>query len=71
MTRDGKMEILCVLERLNLARIAGETELAADLDRELDALDRRLGYSRSRGFLRTDDQRVRPISITRRERPAP
>lgn len=64
--RGPKPRILRLLERLNAARLHGETELAEDLERELDSADRRLGYTRASGFVRTDDWRVAPVRITRR-----
>jgi hypothetical protein len=65
--RGPKPAILQLLERLNAARLCGDTRLADELDRDLDRLDRRLGYTRRLGFVRTDDWRVGPV---RRERSA-
>lgn len=48
MNTSDKPRILVVLERLNEARYMGATALAAELEEELDALDKRVGYRRGR-----------------------
>jgi len=58
--RGPKPQILDVLERLNIARQCGDSELVASLDATLDRMDRRRGYTRRAGFMRTDDQRLPP-----------
>jgi hypothetical protein len=43
---DDKPRVLTILERLNEARIAGNTALVDELERDLDAFDARAGYRR-------------------------
>jgi hypothetical protein len=61
MRRSERPPVLALIQRLNSARASGDCALALVLEDELDRLDRRYGYSRTRGFLRTDDQRVGPV----------
>jgi len=59
MSDDRRLWILTLLERLNTARQAGNWELAATLDSELEEADRRRGWTRGGGFMR--DTRVPPV----------
>ena len=60
--RANKPWMLILLERLNAARAAGNVELAAELDRQLDEADQRRGWTRGGGFQR--DTRVREVRRT-------
>ena len=66
--RDDKAPIVVLLERLNAARRLGDTALAAELDAELDAVDRRLGWTRHGGFTRDQGRHAEVRRLSWRDR---